>query len=239
MAVTGDPRRMLDPSLTGTLRAPTMPPATVPPQAVPQYQSPADLTGKTFLGHAPTATPYADFTAPDPSQLANDPYYQFRTAEGQKAIERGAAAHGTLLNGGTLKSLERYRQGVASEEAGKNFDRALSIYNTNRGTNAQNFGQSTTQFQGDLGIFNANNQTGLDWARLAQNAPQTPTPTLADVTSVGGGTIGSLAMPSGGDYASMVAAQRAQNEAESARALGPRARTPMPWESPVQRGAGG
>jgi len=60
------------------------------------------------------------FTAQD---LEMDPGYQFRLAEGQKALERSAAARGSLQSGGTLKALTRYAQGVASDEYGKAFDR--------------------------------------------------------------------------------------------------------------------
>ena len=56
----------------------------------------------------------------DPNQ---DPGYQFRLEQGQKALERSAAARGGLQGGGTLKALERYAQGVASDEYGKSFDR--------------------------------------------------------------------------------------------------------------------
>jgi len=61
------------------------------------------------------------FTAAD---LEFDPGYQFRMEEGQKALERSAAARGTLLGGGTLKALSRYSQGVASDEYSKAFERA-------------------------------------------------------------------------------------------------------------------
>jgi hypothetical protein len=45
-----------------------------------------------------------------------DPSYQWRLAEGQKALERSAASRGTLRTGGTLKALTRYAQDAASQE---------------------------------------------------------------------------------------------------------------------------
>lgn len=123
--------------------------------------NPGTVSVGQFGGQAPTPTPFGDFTAPDPAAVANDPYFKFRAAEGQKAIERSAAARGTLLNGGTLKALEGYRQGLASEESGKAYDRALSTYGTNRDTNAQNFGQQMGAFQGNLGAFQANSGAKL------------------------------------------------------------------------------
>jgi hypothetical protein len=52
-----------------------------------------------------------------------DPGYDFRMQEGQKALERSASARGRVLGGGTLKSLTRYSQGVASQEYQNAFDR--------------------------------------------------------------------------------------------------------------------
>lgn len=123
--------------------------------------NPGTVSVGTFSDKAPTPTPYGEFQAPDPAAVANDPYYQFRLKEGLKARERSAAARGTLLNGGTLKALEGYSQGLASEEAGKMFDRALVGYTTNRDTNAQNFGQGMASFQGNLGAFGANTDATL------------------------------------------------------------------------------
>ena len=66
------------------------------------------------------------FTAAD---MELDPGYQFRLAEGQKALERSAAARGGLQSGAALKALSRYSQGVASDEYQKAFDR----FRANRG----------------------------------------------------------------------------------------------------------
>lgn len=48
--------------------------------------------------------------------LESDPGYQFRLREGEKAIERSAAARGGLATGSTLKALQGYGQGLASQE---------------------------------------------------------------------------------------------------------------------------
>ena len=55
--------------------------------------------------------------------LETSPGYQFRLKEGLKGVERGAAAKGTLLTGGTLKSLTRYAQDFASNEYANNYAR--------------------------------------------------------------------------------------------------------------------
>ena len=51
-----------------------------------------------------------------PGEFTESPGYQFRLSEGQKAIERSAAARGRLLSGATLKGLERFAQDYATNE---------------------------------------------------------------------------------------------------------------------------
>ncbi len=68
----------------------------------------ADLQGQ--LGQLP-----ADATAPDYSTFFKAPGYQFQLEEGQKSLERGAAARGGLLSGAALKASQRYGQGLASQ----------------------------------------------------------------------------------------------------------------------------
>src|SRR4029453_17269270 len=58
----------------------------------------------------------------------DDPSYQFRLGEGQKALERSAAARGTLLGGGTLKAITNYGQKAASQEYQSAYDRAMSAF---------------------------------------------------------------------------------------------------------------
>lgn len=51
-----------------------------------------------------------------PGEFTEDPGYQFRLDEGNKAIERSAAARGGLVSGRTAKALTRYSQDYASNE---------------------------------------------------------------------------------------------------------------------------
>ena len=75
---------------------------------------------------APDYGRYAkDFTMAD---FEADPGYGFRMSEGMKALERSAAARGGLLSGATLKGIERFGQGLASEE----YLNAFNRYQTNR-----------------------------------------------------------------------------------------------------------
>jgi hypothetical protein len=68
-----------------------------------------------------------DFTLAD---FQKDPGYQFRMDEGNKALERSAAARGGLLSGATLKATDRYNQDYASGE----FSNAYNRFNNDRTT---------------------------------------------------------------------------------------------------------
>lgn len=59
--------------------------------------------------------------------ISQDPGYQFRMDQGQKAQERGAAARGGLLSGQHSKGLERFAQGLASQEYQNVFSRLSNI----------------------------------------------------------------------------------------------------------------
>jgi hypothetical protein len=62
----------------------------------------------------------------DPSTFTADPGYGFRLAEGQKALERSAAARGGLLSGSAMKGTLNYAQGLASNEYQNAFNRYTS-----------------------------------------------------------------------------------------------------------------
>ena len=65
------------------------------------------------------------------SEFQADPGYAFRLAEGQKALERNAAARGGLISGGALKAATGYGQEMGSQEFTRARERALSDYSTN------------------------------------------------------------------------------------------------------------
>lgn len=101
--------------------------------------------------------------------LENSPGFQFRLGEGLKALEKSAAARGTLLTGGTAKGLERYAQDFASNEYANQYNRlfgeAQERYRqaagiTGLGLQAQ--GQRAGQLSGlaQLGLNAAGQQAG-------------------------------------------------------------------------------
>lgn len=66
-----------------------------------------------------------DFTMAD---YQADPGYAFRVSEGQKAIERSAAARGGLQSGAALKAATRFGQDLGSQE----YQNAFNRYQINR-----------------------------------------------------------------------------------------------------------
>jgi hypothetical protein len=66
-----------------------------------------------------------DFSLAD---FQRDPGYQFRMDQGSNALQSSAAARGGLLNGGSLKALDRYGQDYASGE----YSNAYNRFNNDR-----------------------------------------------------------------------------------------------------------
>lgn len=97
-----------------------------------------------------------DFSMGDFQQ---DPGYRFRLSEGQKALERSAAARGGLISGGAMKAATKYGQDMGSQE----YQNAYNRYQTNRanqlnplGSLAQS-GQAAANFQSsNLGSYGTN-----------------------------------------------------------------------------------
>lgn len=87
-----------------------------------QWAQPGQAAGSNPLA-APTP-----FQAPTGADQQNDPGYQFRLDQGLKALQGSAAAKGTLLTGGTGKSLQEFGQNYASNEYGNVYARARDQY---------------------------------------------------------------------------------------------------------------
>lgn len=102
-------------------------------------------TGAQGYGSAARDFSMADFQA--------DPGYAFRLSEGQKALERSAAARGGLLSGGTGKALQRFGQDLGSQE----YTNAFNRYQVNRSNLLQPLqslagqGQTTANTIGNYG----------------------------------------------------------------------------------------
>lgn len=93
-------------------------------------------------------------------QFQADPGYQFRMDEGMRALEGSAAARGGLLSGAAMKAIQKYGQGVASQEYGNAYSRYTA--------------DQTNQYNRLAGLVNtgmgATNQTSNAAANFANNA---------------------------------------------------------------------
>ena len=97
-----------------------------------------------------------------PGEFEESPGYQFRKAEGLKALERSASARGQLLGGGTLKNIVRFGQDYATNE----YDRFLNrYYNKLRPWQSMaGVGQTATTTLADVGSRTAGNVANLNVA---------------------------------------------------------------------------
>jgi hypothetical protein len=107
-------------------------------------QKPFYDVGVNALPELVSASKYEPFTM---DKFKADPGYAFRLSEGQKALERSAAARGGLLSGGTGKALQRFGQEMGSQE----YTNAFNRYQAERTARLQplqsltGMGQSTGQ----------------------------------------------------------------------------------------------
>jgi len=146
------------------------------------FQSPEPFVAGTLKTPADmAANPNAQPGVPD---WSTDPGYDFRLREGQKALERSAAAKGTLLNGGTLKSLNDYSQNVASQEYGNIYNRKYGeytdTYNRNKADYTTGYNKALGEYQGAFNVFQANQQGQLNPNLALMGAGQVSSNQLAN-----------------------------------------------------------
>jgi hypothetical protein len=114
----------------------------------------------------------ADYTMFGPEQFSRDPGYGFRLAEGQKALDRQAAARGGLISGGALKAAQRYGQEMGSQEYTNAFNRYQIERNAKLGPyqSLAGVGQTTANQLGQFGAANAANMGNLMTGGAAASA---------------------------------------------------------------------
>lgn len=182
-------------------------------------QEPWRQAGINALGKLQTAAEYTPFGM---NQFQADPGYAFRLGEGQKALERSAAARGGLISGGALKAATRYGQEAGSQE----YTNAFNRYQTERAarlqplqslagvgqTAANTLGQAAGQYGANVGNLYANQGNVQGNALLA--GTQARTSAYGDIAKLygqtnpqfsgmfgGGGSSGPVSMPGyGGMY---------------------------------------
>jgi hypothetical protein len=118
----------------------------------PEYRAPDPYQQATPFSRDEyqAATPFA---APTAADMGQDPGYQFRLSQGQKALERSGAARGVTNTGGNMKGLLDYGQQAASQEYGNVYGRNLTTYNTNEANRA---GAYQTNYGNALTAYNTN-----------------------------------------------------------------------------------
>lgn len=102
-----------------------------------------------------------------------DPGYQFRMEEGMRGVEGSAAARGGLLSGAALKAIQKYGQGLASQEYGNAYSRFTNDQNNtyNKLAGLVNSGQgATNQMSNTAGQFAQNNANAMGSYGNAQAA---------------------------------------------------------------------
>jgi hypothetical protein len=119
----------------------------------------------------------SDFTA--------DPGYAFRLSEGQKALERSAAARGGLLSGATGKALTRFGQDYGSQE----YTNAFNRYQTNRANQLNPLGSLITS--GQNAAANTGSAAGTYGATVGSN-------TTSGAAATAAGQVGSTNALTGG-----------------------------------------
>ncbi len=90
--------------------------------------------------------------------LGQDPGYAFRLSEGQKALDRSAAARGGLISGGAMKAAQRFGQDMGSQEYQNAYNRALTGYNANVAREATGYNRLAAM--SGVGQTSANTLTG-------------------------------------------------------------------------------
>jgi hypothetical protein len=122
-----------------------------------QDQMPFLEAGKGALNKLiPLASNYTPFSY---SSMTADPGYQFRLSEGMRALGHKAGAGGGLVSGQSLKGLQDYAQGSASNEYTNAFNRYQAERQARLGPlqSLAGVGQTTATTLGQVGASNAAN----------------------------------------------------------------------------------
>ncbi len=114
---------------TGTPGQPSTPVGAPPPAlAIPEYQGRGDFSF-------------------DPQAALNDPNYQWRFNEGQRALEHAASAKGMTRGTNHMRDLIAYGQGTASNEVQNAYNRARDTFGVNQGEDRFKHGEASTRAQ--------------------------------------------------------------------------------------------
>jgi hypothetical protein len=147
-----------------------------------EMQAPFREVGLRALNKLEAASEYTPFGM---AQFQADPGYGFRFEQGQKALERSAAARGGLISGNTGGALQQFGQGLASQE----YQNAFNRYQTERSARLNplqslaGVGQTSVNALGQAG---QNYATGMGEA-LGAGAQARASGYMGAANAIGGG----------------------------------------------------
>ena len=146
------------------------------------------------------------FKAPTAADMQMDPGYEVRMAEGAKALQRGAAAKGTLLTGGTQKDLMSWAQGQGSQEYGAVYNRKLGenqqAYNRSLGEYQMGYGNAANEYAQAYNIWSANSANQFNRSQAIKGSGQAAANQLGQYGSNYANNAGNIAMGIGNAQAS-------------------------------------
>ena len=153
-----------------------------------------------------------EFTKPfTEALLTTDPGYAFRLSEGQKALERQAAARGGLISGGALKDATRFGQEMGSQEFQRAFDRYY----------AEREAQIDPLFRmSDIGLAASGDLARLEGIRGANVANYIGEGKIGEARSRAQGLVGAGAVRSSSYLDDLQARAQTQRDLATARASG-------------------
>ncbi len=135
---TMGPAKLPPDATTGATAAP--PAAVADPAAGGGILAPYGVAPPAFP-NIPAFTPppayvAGQFKAPSLEEALNDPGYQFRTQQGEDALQRWSAARGTLNDSGTAKALIDYGQNAGEQGYGNVYARDFGTFQANEANRA-------------------------------------------------------------------------------------------------------
>lgn len=144
------------------------------------------------------------FSAPTEAQAQATPGYQFTLNQGLKATQNSAAARGLATSGAALKGASAYSTGLADSTYNDVYNRALTTFNTNYSSAANNVnrlqglvsnGQNAAATNGSLGATAAGNIGNT----LTSGANASAAGTVGSANAISGGlsSVGSNALTYG------------------------------------------
>ena len=126
-----------------------------------------------------------------------DPGYAFRLSEGQRALERTAAARGGLISGTALKAASRYSGDLASQEYQNAYQRALTGYGTQVDRSNTAFSRGLTGYNADVARADTGYNRLANMAGIGQTTTRELNAAGANYANTASNTLGNYGTAAG------------------------------------------